>query len=269
MIEWIVKNKEWLFSGIGGTAIVSLASWAWRLYRDRTRPSMRDVVPTTVSASMGPTIRISPVSHRDICNALRQAPPLQQVSVAQHYVGLWVSWDGYLGAADEVAGNKVRLRLRARLREIPVFHCAVIRSQYPELGILPEDALIKVVGRITSANLSNIELDDVTLSFPTDKPTASNTPNPPTYGDVLRERLFTKVPELKDLPRTRPIEVIAVMNDFEGNRLASEVLEYLKANNYPLKRPILSYIQAVPPHTKRGGSLVERGASDFELIITS
>lgn len=54
-------------------------------------------------------------------------------------------------------------------------------------------------------------------------------PQPRHMSDVLKRQI------LQELPRTRPITVVAIMGDAEAHHFAQEIHAFLGANGFPLK----------------------------------
>ncbi|MDE2181181.1 MAG: hypothetical protein KGJ40_10090 [candidate division NC10 bacterium] len=101
MIEWVMKNREWLFSGIGVAILVGIVSLVCRRFASKpTQRSSPDVamvavVPEQPSKKMEPTI-VDNYSQKptpeDIKNELMATPPFQRAAKASSYVGLKVQW---------------------------------------------------------------------------------------------------------------------------------------------------------------------------------
>jgi hypothetical protein len=62
------------------------------------------------------------------------------------------------------------------------------------------------------------------------------------HADALTTRLFMRAPVLSDLPRNRPIAVVTVLADLDGNRLANEIFSFLKENGYRLKTDAVEFV---------------------------
>ena len=69
VVEWLLKNKEWLFSGVGVTALLGLVAFA------RLLPKLRNSSPSAESLVIGRTL--GPVNTDG-----RQHNPNHQVSLA-------------------------------------------------------------------------------------------------------------------------------------------------------------------------------------------
>ena len=91
MLKWIADNKQWLFSGIGVTALVGIGHLGWRLVR-KMREVPRTPAATTPSASASGTRTPTLPSGNDIAITVDKAPPYQWEQTGRNYVGLQVSW---------------------------------------------------------------------------------------------------------------------------------------------------------------------------------
>jgi hypothetical protein len=86
---------------------------------------------------------------------------------------------------------------------------------------------------------SERELDD---SIATLNLTVERRTDPASHADALTIGLLKRLPVLKELPRNRPIAVVTVMADLDGNRLASEIYSFLKAHEYRMKTDAIEYV---------------------------
>lgn len=178
MIDWVINNKEWVFSGVGIPVLGTLI-WVVRYFgqrKSRGSVSIESRFPVTVPQEIPVNVpiaieRISPVTPNVIQASIESAPPLQQNAIAQRYVGQRIEWDTELSDAKQ-QDNLVRLQLRA-VREpgaeylLPFFAwCSVKLDDYPELAILPEKTHICINGTITDVSIGSVKLDKARLIFP-------------------------------------------------------------------------------------------------------
>jgi len=176
MIEWLVKNKEWVFSGVGATLIAAIVAFVAN--RKSGQKSTEVIVrladagspdPSSSDATATPLVRLSPLTPQAIQESIDSAPPLQQKAVASRYVGIWVEWDTELSDAQESDEN-VKLQLHARGTgrgpKMAVFvRCTVRIADYRELAIAPYKTHIRVRGQIESATSTSVKLASVSLSI--------------------------------------------------------------------------------------------------------
>ena len=159
MFEWVLKNKEWLFSGVGVTLLVALYSFIRHLRHGNKA--------ATHSGHEKKSFALVP---NDIRDAVKQAPPLQRYAVGQRFIGLPVDWLTEFAGAEEREGN-VRVHLRTLpanmldLDRTSVF-CDVQLDGHPELAVLHRGAKVQARGKVGQVRNGIVSLDDVKLSFP-------------------------------------------------------------------------------------------------------
>ncbi|MDE3188446.1 MAG: hypothetical protein KGM96_13110 [Acidobacteriota bacterium] len=102
MFEWLIRNKEWLFSGVGVPAVLAVAV----LFRKLVLKKFKHLVssPTTdtphldtlglrqasFASAVGRTASLP--SGNEIAVKVDNAPPYQRDQIGANYVGLIVSW---------------------------------------------------------------------------------------------------------------------------------------------------------------------------------
>ncbi|MDP2224455.1 hypothetical protein [Nitrosomonas sp.] len=182
MIDWVINNKEWVFSGVGIPALGTLF-WVFR-YLGQRKPQ-GSLLITQIEQSRSPGIipqeipvsvpiamhRTSPVTPNELQTSILSAPPLQKKVVAERYISQRIEWDTELSGAEQ-QGSLVRLYLSAvkgpdSKYPHPVFvWCDVKLDEYRELTVLPEKAHIRINGTITEVSLPSVRLDNASLAFP-------------------------------------------------------------------------------------------------------
>ena len=158
MIDWLMKNKEWLFSGLGLSTLGGL----WTLVRrfgakPKSEPS-RAVVGTQAEGlsdmsaiTLSKVDQASAITVDDIRTSIEEAPPMQRETVAQRYHGLRIEWDTQLSSAVEKNGVVELLLNTQQSRRYQLSYsvrCKVALEDYRELAVLPERANIRVNGTI-------------------------------------------------------------------------------------------------------------------------
>jgi hypothetical protein len=205
LLEYLDKNKDWLFSG-GGIVLLGcigalLKRWFFRerassggqiencpansanLSQNKRSDSYRNVPPEPVAkiaqvvnntpiassaatATTSPLTRISPITPDMIIDALEKLPPFQQEDAAKHYVGLEVQWDSNLCSASKKGDDDVVVFLSVKDVRTRIIQCQVRYSECRMLGILKKGSQITVMGRIKAIGILNtIELEDAHLTF--------------------------------------------------------------------------------------------------------
>lgn len=205
MFKWVWKNKEWLFSGAGIIVValviqglnnnkwlplgiflivVSIAFTLVISFKKRksspekveisAKPSQLAVPPkqdkepkelekeTIETPGSKGIVSLSP---RDILAAIDATPPLQRADKKKYYVGLRVSWDGYLSSANKKDQNIIGLWIGMN-EKLPrdFVYAEVDITQYVELGVMNKNHPIHIEGTITNID-QWIHLDDAKLKY--------------------------------------------------------------------------------------------------------
>ncbi len=157
MIDFIVQNIEWLFSGAGAILLVILIEF----FRRRSRKEIEKPPPLTPTSIQ--------VAFTDIQKMLDDAVPLQQEQLKESFIGIRVDWDTFLASARKEDDDIIRLLLMVRPDETKIHKglvgCRVSLNEYRELGILPSGTRIRVQGEIKEVEVRSVELKDVKLFF--------------------------------------------------------------------------------------------------------
>ena len=181
MIQFILDNKEWLFSGIGVTILILAITLIKKAFRgkkeqvpiEETQEIVIHLNPSsdteiTKNKELIPVDKISPITFSHIEEAITNAPPLQRDDVKKHFIGIKVEWETYLKAASKDDEGIVTLRLSPGTEiedRLYTIRCKVAIEDYRELGILPEGTRIRINGEIVKADRWDVELTKVRLYF--------------------------------------------------------------------------------------------------------
>lgn len=166
ILDLLIKNKEWLFSGLGIVLIVGLFSFFRKLINLQKKKSVPYSVPQNLKVIIesppsptiietkptpySPTTNIIPIvnlSPNEIIKTIKDAPLLQQSDVTKHYIGLKITCEGTLLDAVKKEKDIVRMLISSS-NESFLFY--VNKNDYPGLGLLKNGAILKVEGMIES-----------------------------------------------------------------------------------------------------------------------
>lgn len=164
MINYLWNNKEWLFSGIGVTAVLAII---WFIRRVFPRKNVNQFEPdenpqgretTRISQSMP-----NSVSAQAIIEDISSRPPYQQEECSRHYVGLKIRWKVNVVSVSpqETDRNKVNLHCNHGGSYPWVYARNVSLTAHPELKIIKSDSPIWVSGTIERIHGHEIDLADV------------------------------------------------------------------------------------------------------------
>jgi len=172
MIEYILDNKEWIFSGIG----VSVLGLLFLIFKysfkkgsssDKNIKSIPSNIPKFETPNLAPTGDIAQEEVYKIMQEFESLPPLQLDDVKSHYRGLNVDWMTEYLSAYKKDDDLIRVSLELITKSFrPIFvHCEVNLSEYKQFSILKKKAKIRVIGEIIAFETYSIELSNVKLAF--------------------------------------------------------------------------------------------------------
>lgn len=180
ILDYIIENKEWLFSGVGVAAIGYAAAHFWQQPSLKDQPTQSAVIIVQASnqGSQQPQAservsqvtpahitKITSITLVEILTTVERTPPLQKNEVTKNYLGLNVQWETKLWNAEKKTDDLVKLTLDFGPNDLHLVHCSVKLSDYRELGILPKGAPITVLGHIKEIENKSATLEDVQLFF--------------------------------------------------------------------------------------------------------
>jgi hypothetical protein len=177
MIEWILNNKEWLFSGAGVAIIILLVGWVVNTVRSRSTKSipadtpaienipLTETVPPTEVIPFDQRIFLTRPLPKDIRDQIKSAPLVHQVNRAQEFVGLKIQWKTCLRSVYTVEANMLRLMLAGEDEYPPFIYCDVPQDLYPDLLLAHEGTVIWIAGKIAECKILGIKIQEPQLSF--------------------------------------------------------------------------------------------------------
>ena len=163
VINWVIQNKEWLFSG-GGVVLIAFLYNFFFISRkpkkfpnqnplsnpNRTTQAIEDLTLPDITYSTKPL----PI---EIINKLNEVPPFQSDDISKSYVNLAVEWETTFHTLHKI-GTGYRLMLNIN-GSFPWIYCNVDLQKYPELKIAPQGTKIIVQGKIKSVAGHEINLE--------------------------------------------------------------------------------------------------------------
>jgi hypothetical protein len=154
MIDWIMKNREWLFSGVGVAIIAGLIALIRYHFRKQATPSTAQSYSSPTGRTGRTAFPFDPGKYspgplpRMIASELNSAPPFQRSAKASSYTGLKVQWLTTLEFIQDLGDGKVDISLTDP-RGHPWIYCNDIDiSLYPQLKIAHAGTRIWVAGTI-------------------------------------------------------------------------------------------------------------------------
>ncbi len=177
MVNWLLENKEWLFSGIGLTIIVGISvlikavfvkknSYKDSLGKELAIQTHHNTEIQTYNSEKQSVI--SDLTPKAIVEAVNSVPPLQRKDLAKHYQGIRVKWSGSVVDIKELGGgHNVLIMLNCNgfdphsAKSIDIVF-TVNPSDYKGLSLMDIDQRITVEGDIEEigdyVKLANVKL---------------------------------------------------------------------------------------------------------------
>jgi hypothetical protein len=170
MLDYILKNKEWIFSGIGVSTIGLLFLCFKYFFRRNNPPHRQNTLNSTPNPQPGTMVQTGDISQDEvyrIVKELQEMPPLHLDDVRKNYVGLKVDWLTEYSSAQKKNDDFIQVILtlatKSTLRLGVV--CEVKLSEYKQFSILKRGAKIRVVGEIAKFKSNYFEISNVRLFF--------------------------------------------------------------------------------------------------------
>lgn len=166
MVDWIIQNKEWLFSGIG-IIIIGLAWKSLVYFRNRAkRPHITGDSSKEYDSNFRSLIRPGKIVGLDkIFRELQKIPPMQLKERARHYFGIQVKGFGKLSSVEELKEDLIGITLRPE-SAVGFICTAFSPDEYPGIGVVENNAKIEIQGKITDIeNRYGIYLSEAILKF--------------------------------------------------------------------------------------------------------
>jgi hypothetical protein len=169
MWNWIVENRQWIFSGIGVAAIGFLFKLL-RSYAATPSTALR----TADEVGVNEASTASKPSGNEIAISISKAPPFQREQMASNYVGLDVSWPVIFDGLYPLRADRWTVRLRyGAERWGAILRVAVNIADYPRLKTAPDpsdndrNSFVRgwIRGKIVACNHGEIEIEPSRLEF--------------------------------------------------------------------------------------------------------
>jgi hypothetical protein len=168
IIEYLSKNKEWLFSGLGILLLVTIIGFVGKLIGIYDKKGENVIQPSSkiqdqkIESPRNSPINSDKLSPSKIMETIDQAPLLQQSEIVKHYIGLKVTWQGYLIGIVNIGNNNCRISIKDK--DFGTYIGFEINSiKHPGLGLLKYGDILKVEGKIKNIDTLWIYLSDVKI----------------------------------------------------------------------------------------------------------
>lgn len=179
MLDLIIQNKEWLFSGIGVTILVGaffIVKWlfATKLF-PFSKPHISDrkyALDTGITENRNENIEAQLSSKRymahpdpiEISTQLKELPPFQQKEAEKNFHGLHVQWSVSLALVHKCENGQVELTC-----DFPGYSRYVkvktSQDEYPEIKVMKEGQNISVYGTLVGIDPSGPVVEAHKIEF--------------------------------------------------------------------------------------------------------
>jgi hypothetical protein len=170
-MEWIINNKEWLFSGAGIAAVMAIIAITRIIIVRRRQPKDQHQsantlrVPEQTQLPSPPAVQKSCLidqSLQVIFADINSRPPFQQEDTKKHYIGTLIRFEGVLFSLNKRDDNEVHVTLsQGQDAMYPSVKFVVNVTDNPKFKFIHEDTPITVVGKIIELGHSDATLEDV------------------------------------------------------------------------------------------------------------
>lgn len=175
MLEYIIKNKEWLFSGLGISVLTVLFLIFRHIIEKRKQLKIVPAHPNHKSTGTinDKTQRHSPSYSQEysahptpieIAQSIKNLPPFQQNTAEENFVGIKICWELTLSLVHKRGENIVILMCESKGYSRYVGVEASI-NEYPQIRVINEGQRLKVFGQITDIEASGPQVKAHRLEF--------------------------------------------------------------------------------------------------------
>lgn len=165
MFEYVIKNKEWIFSGIGVFLLAAAIGIVRYILKQRNKGKVivtQEMVPNRI---MGHLDNLNSENIMDAENltpekikeALQSVPLLQRENIADQYKGIQVQWEGAVYSAEKIKSGNIKIEIKWQNSVFGIFF-ELNPMQYKGIGLLKRGDHLCIVGCIDTVNESYISL---------------------------------------------------------------------------------------------------------------
>lgn len=171
MIDWLVTNKEWMFSGIGVTVLMGLWSIAISIKRKRATisPKINSQLLSNhaqdVHEHAAPKVRAIPTKHTigDLVLQTKGLPLYQSDRMMKELVGVRLKCEGYIFSVSRGTANSITVSFRERSWTDGFIMAELDLHSNPDLLFVKENAFIAVEGTIVRIASDYAAVGDVNV----------------------------------------------------------------------------------------------------------
>jgi hypothetical protein len=175
MIDCIIRNKEWLFSGLGVAIFMSIGGLILRWILSHRRKSQGQSQPnqlmnhpeqTTTPVPQTSNPFVLKETLKNIIDDIDSRPLYQQDDIKKHYIGALIRYEGALFVLSKKDMNNVNVVLVPGGHDLfpqVVFELNI--NDYPQIKFEPKKAPMVVEGKIVEFTPGGATLKDVKIDM--------------------------------------------------------------------------------------------------------
>ena len=165
MFEYVLKNKEWIFSGIGVFFLAGIIGIIRYFFKHRKKEEVPATPEMTSNLIMGHSdnrnskniINTENLVPERIKEALQSVPLLERENIAYQYKGIQVQWEGDVYSAERTHSGNIKIEIKWPNSVVGIFF-EIDPMQYKGVGLLKRGDHLCIVGYIDTVNESYISL---------------------------------------------------------------------------------------------------------------
>jgi hypothetical protein len=169
MLEFIVRNKEWLFSGIGVTILVAfvvIGKWIYKRSKNYTTQSISSEPSKLKSqASNESNEYYEHPTAKEIDDQISILPPFQQVGAEKNYIGLRIKWKVRVSLIFPGIGNAASISCNDTSGYFRYINIKVSLSEYPRFKSMSEKEAFWIYGEISGMEASGFHVNVHRIQF--------------------------------------------------------------------------------------------------------
>ncbi len=163
MIEWILDNKEWLFSGIG---VFVLSTFVWFMKRNSSNSNTATPpVQPPLEATLAPAVEHPPNTPTisDIFEDIRSRPSYQQDQAKKDYLGLRIRFSGQLSQVSKGDASLVTVFMKDPDDTYLSIIFDVDINDFPEFKTMHSGTPFTVEGALTRLEPMSTQMKDIQI----------------------------------------------------------------------------------------------------------
>lgn len=180
MMDFLINNIQWIFSGIGVLGLTILFEFLRKKRRNKsnsnhidnskninlTRSNNNNVQIISNQTkniynqenSISEELEISTIDPTKIMEEIQKVSLLSQAKIASQFIGLNIKWDLELFIISEIKDNEVNVLMNPTMRNFPEISFITNTEKYSFLKIAHRGEKFEIIGKIIDCKTTQISL---------------------------------------------------------------------------------------------------------------